>query len=82
MRLQFKPIIWEEPCAKNNHVWVAETILGTYTVGFDDGWWGELYGHKCWDWEPEEDCRSYSGPYAAQQACEQHFKLAIQSALI
>jgi len=59
----------------------AETIAGTYEVGFDDGWWAQLRDGMGWEWVPEQDPRSYHGPYAAQAAAQADYEQRILSAL-
>lgn len=73
-----RPLVW----AERNGVWCAETIIGEYSVGFDDGWWCELIGPAYWDWEPSEDRRSYCGPSAAMAAAQAHFDAAIRGEVI
>jgi len=75
------PLAWVEPSGSTNGCWVAKTSLGTYSVAFEDGWFATLEDGLKWEWEPEEDPRSYSGPVAAQKACQEHFERTIRSAL-
>jgi hypothetical protein len=74
-------ITWEEPNGSNNRCWVARTILGTYSVAFDDGWHASLEDGMPWEWEPENDPRTYSGPSAAQKACDDHHRGEILKAI-
>ena len=60
--------------------WRSKTALGIYECGFDDGWWSSLDGHMAWEWEPEEDCRSYATEFAAQAAANTHHRAAIMAA--
>jgi hypothetical protein len=77
---QVKPLAWREP-EKLTNVWTADSVLGTFSVGFLDGWYACLEDGDRWEWEPENDPRSYDGPYAAQAACQAHFDSRILSAL-
>ena len=61
--------------------WRADTALGEYSVGFDDGWWAQLEGVEFWDWQPEYDRRSYSGPEAGMLACKADYAARICAAL-
>lgn len=72
-----RPLVWVE----RNGVWYAGTIIGEYSVGFDDGWWCELSGPAHWDWEPSEDRRSYCGPSAAKAAAQADYEARILAAL-
>lgn len=76
-----KALDWDPPSDVSNGCWTAKCILGTYSVVFEDGWSAVLEDGLKWEWEPEEDPRSYSGPYAAQNACQEHFERTIRSAL-
>lgn len=64
-----------------NGVWTVETIVGEYSVGFDDGWWAELYGPTCWEWALKENPRSFSGPSAAMAAAQADYEARITAAL-
>jgi hypothetical protein len=81
--VKVKALEWEDPSPKNNNVWVARTVLGTYCVGCEGGWWYAVLdeGFRHWEWEPENDARSYSGPFAAQAAAQQDYEARILSAL-
>jgi hypothetical protein len=65
-----KPLEWDY--VSNTQTWQAKSGLGEYSVGFDDGWWGELIGNIQWEWEPDCDPRTYYGPDAAQSAAQAH----------
>jgi hypothetical protein len=60
--------------------WCSQSALGLYECGFDDGWWATLDGYGYWEWEPEEDPRSYSTEFAAQDAANTHHRAAIMAA--
>lgn len=78
-----KPLEWDEPSKATNQCWVARTVLGTYSVCFEDGWYAVLEdGATCWEWDPEQDPRSYHGPHAAQTACRAHYESTLKQALI
>lgn len=79
---EVKALQWKEPSPRTNGCWVAESAIGNFSVGFDDGWHACLEDGLSWDWEPEDDPRSYGGPYAAQAACQQHLSSVILSALL
>lgn len=76
--VRVKPLEWR---AANHGVYFAKTVVGIYSVGFDDGWWAGLSGNPRWDWTPEQDPRSFSGPLVAQAACQAHFEHRILSTL-
>ena len=75
--VRVKPLVWKEYPS----LWRAETALGVYSVGFEDGWWAQLEGVEFWDWQPEEDPRSYSGPEAGMLACKADYEARICAAL-
>ena len=77
-----KPLEWREPTRANNGLWIAESIFGTFSVGFDDGWHACIEDGIQWEWEPENDPRSYEGPFAAQEACQRYLETRIRSALV
>lgn len=73
---------WNEPGPRSNYCWTAECIIGTFSVVFEDGWSAMLEdGHKPWQWEPDQDPRSYHGPYVAMSACQEHFVSQVRSVL-
>jgi hypothetical protein len=76
--VKVKPLVWQE---HDDGLWFAETIIGEYRVRFDDGWWwAELTeGLIYWEWTPENDPRSYSGPGAAMAACLKHYESKIST---
>lgn len=76
-----KPLEWQEPTKGTNGCWTAKCILGTFYVAFDDGWHAGLEDGLHWEWESEEDPRSYHGPLAAQRACQAYLDRCISSAL-
>jgi hypothetical protein len=76
-----KALDWKEPSSTTNGCFVADSVLGRYTVVYEDGWYACLEDGLKWEWEPSEDPRSYLGPYAAQNACQEHFERTIRSAL-
>lgn len=80
-RAVVKALIWNEPATMNNGCWTADCILGTFSVSFDDGWYACLEDGARWEWEPENDPRSYEGPLAAQAACQAHLETNVLSAL-
>jgi hypothetical protein len=65
-----EPLDWDY--VSNTHTWQAQSPYGEYSVGFDDGWWGQLIGNIPWEWEPDCDPRTYDGPAAAQAAAQDH----------
>jgi hypothetical protein len=69
-----RPLVWDY--VSNTITWQAKSGLGEYSVGFDDGWWGELIGNIQWEWEPDCDPRTYYGPDAAQAAAQAHHEAA------
>lgn len=77
-RVKVKPLEWVDG---RNCECSAETVVGMYEVGFDDGWWAQLEGGVTWDWEPDQDPRSYEGPGAAKAAAQADFDRRILSAL-
>lgn len=79
--VRVKPLIWSEPSKANNGCWTAESIFGTFSVGFDDGWHASIDDGLRWEWEPENDPRSYEGPSTAQAACQAFLDSRILSAL-
>lgn len=79
---EFKKLAWKAPSAGNNSCWTADCILGTYSVVNEDGWHASLEDSVTltqWEWEPDEDRRSFVGEHAAQQACQDHFETQIKS---
>lgn len=73
---------WGEPCPSSNMCWTAKTAIGTYYVANDGGYWGAgLEDNLRWEWEPEDDPRSFRGPESAQSACQEHFASVIRSGL-
>lgn len=81
LALRVKPLEWSWPTAKNNHLWIAKSILGDFVVGFDDGWHATLDAHQGWEWEPENDPRSYDGPSPAMGACQEYLERVLLSAV-
>lgn len=80
-RVTVKPLEWEEATNIEDHsAWRAETIVGTYEVGFDDGWYSWL-NDGAWEWQPENDCRTYYGPSAGQAAAQIDYERRILSAI-
>jgi len=76
------PLDWEDPCRSNNRCWVARTVIGTYSVAHEDGWYACLEdGPVSWEWEPDLNPRCYAGPYAAQLACKEHYESILMGAL-
>jgi len=65
-----KRLVWDY--IANTHTWQSQSPYGEYSVGFDDGWWGQLIGNMPWEWEPDCDPRTYDGPDAAQAAAQDH----------
>ena len=61
-----KPLVWDYIVSTNT--WQAQSLYGEYSVGFDDGWWGQLIGNIPWEWEPEYDPRTYDAAKAAAEA--------------
>lgn len=80
--VRIKPLAWDEIVRTGYTLWTAKSILGTYSVGFDDGWWACLEDGTLWEWNPDVDCRTLSGPSASQRACQAHFEAEIRSALV
>lgn len=76
-----KRLEWEYPGSHNNLCWTAKTILGTYSVANEDGWYACLEDGMSWEWESPEDPRSYQNESAAQMACQEHFIREISKAL-
>jgi hypothetical protein len=76
---EVKPLEWKE--YPDQGFWRADTVIGEYSVGFDDGWWAQLEGVEFWNWETPEDPRCYSGPNAGMLACQADFTARILSAL-
>lgn len=76
--VKVKPLDWKDG---RNCECSAETVVGLYEVGFDDGWWAQLEGGATWDWEPDRDPRSYEGPDAAKAAAQADYERRILSAL-
>jgi hypothetical protein len=72
------PLVWEHMIKVG--YWRSQSALGLYECGFDDGWWATLDGYQSWEWEPEEDPRSYSTEFAAQDAANTHHRAAIMAA--
>jgi hypothetical protein len=79
--VKIKPLVWREPDKLSNGCWTADCILGTFSVAFDDGWHACLEDGALWEWEPENDPRSYEGPFAAQAACQALLDSRIRAAL-
>ena len=77
--LRVKPLQWKEYPNQGN--WRADTPVGEYSVGFDDGWWAQLEGVEFWDWQTPEDPRSYSGPEAGMRACKADYEARILATL-
>lgn len=77
--LRVKPLQWKEYPNQGN--WRADTPVGEYSVGFDDGWWAQLEGVEFWNWETPEDPRSYSGPEAGMNACKADYETRILATL-
>ena len=73
-----KPLEWAED---KRGLWTSETIVGFYQVGFDDGWWADLYGHNVWDWKPDVDPRTFHGPEAGRIACWADYHARIAASL-
>lgn len=76
---EVKPLEWKE--YPDQGFWRADTVIGEYSVGFDDGWWAQLEGVEFWNWEPPEDPRSYLGPSAGMLACQADYTARILSVL-
>lgn len=76
-----KPLVWQEPSRETNGSWTAKCLLGTFSVAFDDGWHAELEDGLRWEWEPEQDPRSYNGPFEAQRACREFYETSIRTTL-
>ncbi len=76
--VKVKPLEWKD---ERNCECSAETVIGTYEVGFDDGWWAQLEGGVKWDWNPPYDPRSYEGPSAAKAAAQADYERRILAAL-
>lgn len=76
MSVVIKSLEWEEPSRKTNGCWVARTVLGTYCVACEGGWWYAVMdeGFRHWEWEPPMDPRSYSGPQEFKDACQADFE--------
>jgi hypothetical protein len=72
------PLVWEH-MIKGGY-WRSQSALGIYECGFGDGWWAALDGYQYWEWEPEEDPRSYSTEFAAQAAANTHHRATIMAA--
>lgn len=76
-----KVLEWREAEHIDDHTaWCATSIIGEFVVGFDDGWYAMLDDWK-WEWEPDNDPRTYEGPSAGQAACQAYFEARILSAL-
>lgn len=74
---------WDGPVTESwKASWTAESIIGEFIVGFDDGWYAQLEHGLKWEWEPENDCRTYEGPSAAMEACQEHFDAQVESVLV
>ena len=65
-----RPLVWGY--VSDTHTLQAQSPYGEYSVGFDDGWWGQLIGNMPWEWEPDCDPRTYDGPDEAQAAAQAH----------
>lgn len=76
--VKVKPLEWAE---STHGIFIAKTPVGAYEVGFDDGWWAQLDSASTWEWEPENDPRSYDGPFAAKDAAQADFESRILAAL-
>ncbi len=76
--VKVKALEWKD---ERNCECSAETVIGTYEVGFDDGWWAQLEGGVKWDWNPPYDPRSYEGPSAAKAAAQADYERRILAAL-
>jgi hypothetical protein len=72
-----KPLVWHDV----GNCWEAKTPIGTYSVGFDDGWWAELSGPSMWEWEAPINPRAYDGPSAAMLACKVDYEARLLAAL-
>lgn len=77
--VRVKALEWKEYPAQG--FWRADTPLGEYSVGFDDGWLAQLEGVEFWEWEAPEDPRCYSGPEAGMLACKADYEARILAAL-
>ena len=77
--VRVKALEWKE--YPEQGFWRADTPLGEYSVGFDDGWWAQLEGVEFWEWEAPEDPRCYSGPEAGMLACKADYEARILAAL-
>jgi hypothetical protein len=76
-----KPLEFREAEHIEDHAaWYAPSIIGEFVVGFDDGWYATLDDWK-WEWETEDDPRTYEGPDAGQEACQKYYESRILSAL-
>ena len=77
--VRVKPLEWKE--YPEQGFWRADTAIGEYSIGFDDGWWAQLEGVEFWEWEPPEDPRCYLGPEAGMNACRADYEARILAAL-
>ena len=75
--LRVKPLEWKE--YPEHGFWRADTNLGEYSVGFDDGWWAQLEGVEFWEWETPEDQRFYVGPEDGMLACKADYEARISA---
>lgn len=78
--LGVRPLEWDY--ISHTGTWQAKSLIGEYSVGFDDGWWGQLEGPIGWEWDAPMDPRSYSGPSEAQFAAQADHEARILSVII
>jgi len=67
------PLVWEEPCAANNWIYVARSPWGDYGIHIDGGRhraWLEAYVKPYERWMGDDDVGSV---YEAQAAAQAHY---------
>jgi len=74
------PLEWTQANGDAHPEWRARSIVGEYTVGFDDGWYVQLEDGLKWEWEAGEDPRAIEGPELPRRVCQAHYESTVLSA--
>ena len=79
--VKVKALVWEDPCAANNHIYMARAPWGTYGIHIDGGRhraWLEAHEKPYERWLGDADVGS---AYEAQAAAQADYEARIMSAL-
>lgn len=83
MAYEIAPLNWEAPSSRTNGCYVAKTIIGTYSVVNEDGWYAcKEDGPEFWEFSFEDPEEIHSlNPYPIMEKCREHYEQTIKSAL-